>query len=92
MTTPVISILPTAAQQVIARIDNILASAITRNAVTITALEKALTGTNGASQDAIIAAGGPRYAALPDYIAALKAAANVAVPGSYPAVDTTPAA
>lgn len=78
------SILPTAAEQAAGRIDSVLAAAISRNAATITTLEKVLTGTQGVTQDAIIAAGGDRYASLLAYIAALKAAANVAVPGSYP--------
>jgi hypothetical protein len=88
------SILPTTAEQTIARIDSVLAAAISRNAAAITSIEKILTGTQGVTQDAIIAAGGDRYASLLAYIAALKAAANIAVPGSYPApvVDTpTPA-
>ena len=78
------SILPTTAQQAIARIDSILTAATTRNAATITSLEKILTGTQGVTQDAIIAAGGDRYASLLEYIAGLKAAANIAIPGTYP--------
>ena len=78
------SILPTTAQQAIARIDSILTAATARNTATITSLEKALTGTQGVTQDAIIAAGGDRYASLLSYIAALKAAANIAIPGTYP--------
>ena len=78
------SILPTAAEQAAGRIDTVLSAAISRNAATITTLEKVLTGTQGVTQDAIIAAGGDRYASLLAYIAALKTAANVAVPGSYP--------
>ena len=78
------SILPTAAEQAAGRIDTVLSAAIARNAATITTLEKVLTGTQGVTQDAIVAAGGDRYASLLAYIAALKTAANVAVPGTYP--------
>ena len=78
------SILPTAAQQAIARIDSILTASTTRNTATITSLEKTLTGTQGVTQDEIIAAGGDRYASLLNYIAALKSAANIATPGTYP--------
>ena len=78
------SILPTTAQQAIARIDSILTAATARNAATVTALEKALSGTQGVTQDDIIAAGGTRYASLLNYIAALKSSANIAIPGTYP--------
>ena len=78
------SILPTAAEQAAGRIDTVLSAAIARNAATITTLEKVLTGTQGVTQDDIVAAGGDRYASLLAYIAALKTAANVAVPGTYP--------
>jgi threonine dehydrogenase-like Zn-dependent dehydrogenase len=80
------SILPTAAEQASARIDSILAAAITRNAATINSIEKILNGTQGLTPEAIIDAGGTRYASLLAYLSALKTAANIAVPGTYPSV------
>lgn len=78
------SILPTAAEQSAARIDSILAAAITRNTATINSIEKILTGTQGLTQEAIISAGGSRYTSLLAYLGALKMAANIAVPGTFP--------
>lgn len=89
------SILPDATQQAISSIDNVTTRTVSILNSMITRLNNILNNTvdpttqQAIAAAAIIDAANGRFDSLPAMIAALEAAVNVAVPGTYPAPATT---